>query len=715
MTTTVAGPSLPFLDGPAQPGLASRGRVARWVRGPSGDPVWARPALLGLLALTALLYLWDLGASGDANSFYAAAVQAGTKSWKAMFFGSFDSSNFITVDKPPAALWVMDISARIFGFNSWSLLVPQALEGVAAVGVLYATVKRWFGPGAGLLAGAVLACTPVAVLMFKYNNPDALLVLLLVLSAYAMQRAVEKGQTRWLVLAGALVGFGFITKMLQAFLVVPAFALAYLIAGPTPLRKRILQLLAGGLALVVAAGWWVAVVQLTPAADRPYVGGSQDNSLLNLIFGYNGFGRLTGNETGSVGGGGGGGTGQWGPTGLTRLFNSSFGSQASWLIPAALVLGVAGLWMTRRTVRTDARRAAFIIWGGWLVVTGLVLSLSKGIIHPYYTVALAPAIGALVGMGAAIVWRHRAQRFISWWLSAAVALSAVWAYELLGRDASWHSWLRPLVLVCGLVGAALLAAWPIMRRSLAVLALSLALIGGLGAPLAYALNTSTTPHSGAIPSAGPAGAGAAPGGFGGRGGPGAQFGFRAGRGAAAGGTGGFGTPGGAAGFGGGAPAGGATTGPAGRFGGFGAAGAGGRAAGGAGGLLSGSSPSKALVAELESGSKHYKWIAATVGANSAAGYQIGTGQAVMAIGGFNGTDPAPSLSEFEADVAAGDIHWFIGGGGGGGGGGFGFGAGRGTTQVSSEISSWVQSHFTATTVGGVTLYNLTAPASSTAS
>jgi len=183
------------------------------------------------LAAAAALYLIGLGRSGWANDFYAAAVQAGTKSWKAMFFGSFDASSFITVDKPPASLWVMEISARIFGLNSWSLPVPQALDGVASVALLYAAVKRWFGPGAGLLAGAVLATTPVATLMFRFNNPDALLVLLLVAGAYAVTRAIEDGRTRWLVLAGSLVGFGFLTKMLQALLVLPAFGIAYLVAG----------------------------------------------------------------------------------------------------------------------------------------------------------------------------------------------------------------------------------------------------------------------------------------------------------------------------------------------------------------------------------------------------------------------------------------------------------------------------------------------------
>ena len=265
------------------------------------------------MAGTALLYLWGLGASGWANGYYSAAVQAGTQSWKAMFFGSLDSANSITVDKSPLFLWPMVISARIFGVNSWSILVPQALMGVGSVGVLYLTVRRWFGAPAGLLAGAVLALTPVAALMFRFNNPDAMLVLLMTLGAYATVRAIESGKTKWLIAMGAFVGFAFLAKMLQALLVLPGFGLAYLVAGPPRTLKRIWQLGLAGVSTIVAAGWWVAIVELWPAGSRPYIGGSQTNSVLELIFGYNGFGRLSGNETGSVGGmGGGNGTGQWG-------------------------------------------------------------------------------------------------------------------------------------------------------------------------------------------------------------------------------------------------------------------------------------------------------------------------------------------------------------------------------------------------------------------
>ena len=344
------GPSDVSAAGSREPSTRTRGtspRIARVVRGPAADPAWARPALLALLSTTAVLYLWGLGASGWANSFYSAAVQAGTHSWKAFFFGSSDSANSITVDKPPVALWVMGISARLFGTNAWSILVPEALAGVASVGLLYASIKRWFGAGPGLIAGAILAVTPVATLMFRFNNPDAMLVLLLIGAVYALVRALETVSTRWLVLAWSLVGFGFLTKMLQALLVAPAFALVYLVCAPTTLRRRLVQSVWGFLALITSAGWWVAIVALWPASSRPFIGGSQHNSILELIVGYNGLGRLTGSETGSVGGGG-GTTGNWGVTGWDRMFNTEFGSQAAWLLPAALILLVAGLLLRGR-------------------------------------------------------------------------------------------------------------------------------------------------------------------------------------------------------------------------------------------------------------------------------------------------------------------------------------------------------------------------------
>jgi len=389
----------------------------RW---PGAEPIrWALPALL---AGTALLYLWGLSESGWANSFYAAAAQAGSASWKAFFFGSSDAANAITVDKTPLSLWPMALSIRVFGLSSWSLLVPQALEGVAAVWLLHNTVRRTTGSrGAALLAGAVLALTPVAVLMFRFDNPDALLVLLLVGAAYGVLRAIEDGcrhPVRWLSLAGTLVGLAFLTKMLQAFLVLPGFGLAYLLFAAAPWSRRILHLLVAFGSMLLAAAWWVAIVELWPADSRPWIGGSQNNSILELTFGYNGLGRITGDETGSVGGGGG-----WGTTGLLRMFGSEVGGQIAWLLPAALILGVAALVVARHR-RLVA--AATTLWLGWLLVTLLTFSPMAGIFHAYYTVALAPAIAALVAIGALALWQK--------WRAACVRAWRRWP------AATWRRW-----------------------------------------------------------------------------------------------------------------------------------------------------------------------------------------------------------------------------------------------------------------------------------
>ena len=686
-----------------------RGHVARFVRGKESDAPWVRPALLALLTATAVLYLWDLGASGWGNSFYSAAVQAGTKSWKAFFFGSSDSSNFITVDKPPAFLWPMEISARIFGLNSWSVLAPQALEGVATVGLVYLSVRRWFSAQAAILGGAVVALTPVAALMFRYNNPDAMLAMLLAGALYATIRGLERAQTKWLVLAGALVGFGFITKMMQAFLILPVMAVVYLVAAPTGWWRRVWQVLVMGVSVLVAAGWWVAAVVLTPAADRPYVGGSQGNSILNLIFGYNGFGRITGNETGSVGGGNVAGS-MWGPTGLTRLFNSEFGNMMSWLLPGALVLGAVLLAITIRARRTDRERAALLLWGGSLVCTGLVISLAQGIIHPYYAVALAAPLGGLVGIATIGLWQRRDSWAGRIGLAAGLAATVVWSCVLLGRTADWFPALRLFVAVAGALGVVAILALPLLRSApkLAVgLVGALGLSAALAAPLFSTVATATTPHNGAIPSVTPTPAG----GFGGPGGGRFPGGFPGGRapGAFAGGAFGGGT--GAGGFPGGFPGAGTGAGTGGFPGGFpgGATpsfGGGARRAfgggGGPGGILSSSRSNPALNRLLQANAAHYTWAAATVSANSAAGYQLGSGEPVMAIGGFNGTDPAPTLAQFEKYVAEGKIHYFIAGGRGGGPGGA-----ASSNNDASQITSWVESHATAQTVGGVTVYDLT--------
>jgi 4-amino-4-deoxy-L-arabinose transferase-like glycosyltransferase len=722
--------------------VGAGGRKSRLLRAHPSDPAWARPALAVLLLATALLYMIGLGRNGWGNEFYAAAVQAGTKSWKAFLFGSLDSSNFITVDKPAGFLWVMEISARIFGFNYWSLLIPQALAGVATVGVLYTTVRRWFGPRAALVAGAVMALAPVAVLMFRFDDPDALMTLCITLAGYAMTRAVESGRTRWMVLTGVFLGAGFLSKMLAAFMVLPALGLVYLWAGPPKLGQRIWQLLVGGVSVIVTSGWWVAVVALTPAVDRPFVGSSTDNNIFNLIFVYNGFGRLTGNTRGGAGFGGaartaaggaagtagraadaagraaggagrtfgGGGGGFGGSGGITRLFSAEYAGQVAWLIPAALIFIVVMLWVSRRAVRTDRTRAAVLLWGGWLLVAGLVLSFMSGISHTYYVVALTPAIGALVGIGAAKLWEIRQTWFSRVTLAVTLLVTGGWAWVLLDRSPSWYPWLRVVIIIAAVAAACLVLAGFGLRAAvaggrgyLAALPVSLALIAGLGGPLAYSIDTAATAHTGASPSAGPALTAA---------------GGAAGRGAFTGGGGGFG---------------GAAGGYARDRSGTGASGDGTtrRAAAGGGGFggFGGTTTLNATLAKLlETGASGYRWAAATVGSDNAASMELGTGGVpVMAIGGFSGTDPAPTLAAFEKMVADHEVHYFIlsaGGAGGAFGGGAGsagdatrttFGAGTaargGTTSDSAQVEAWVEDHFTATTVGGETVYNLTAPTS----
>src|SRR6478672_4906365 len=492
------------------------GRLQRLWRGADADPSWARPALLGLLLVTLVLYTWNLTASGYANSFYSAAVQAGSDSWKALFFGSSDAASSITVDKPPASLWVMALSVRLLGLSSLAILLPQALMGVATVGVVYTTVKRHFGAAAGLIAGVVLALTPVAVLMFTFNNPDALLTLLMALGAWATIRAIEQASPKWMMIVGVFIGLGFLTKTLQVLLVVPFFGLAYLIAAPTTLRKRIMHSLLGVGAMVLSAGWWVAIVELVPASARPYIGGSQTNSFLVLTFGYNGLGRLSGDETGSVGGGGAGptGGGMWGSTGLFRMFSSSVGDQISWLIPSALILLAAGLWLRGRRPRTDLRRAAYLVWGGWLVVTMLVFSFMAGIFHEYYTVALAPAIGALVGMGSVEAWERLSSAVALVALAASTAAAAVWGFVLLSRTTAYGDWLCVSVLAVGMAAALLLLAVHRLHLRAVPIVLAGALLAGLAGPAAYAVSTTAQGHSGSIVTAGPAGSSRGPGGGG---------------------------------------------------------------------------------------------------------------------------------------------------------------------------------------------------------
>jgi 4-amino-4-deoxy-L-arabinose transferase-like glycosyltransferase len=463
-----------------------------------------RWVLAALLVATAVLYLWNLSANGYGNEFYAAAAEAGSRRWSAWFFGSLDAQNFITVDKPPASLWVSGLSVRLFGMNSWSVLVPQAVMGVAAVALLYCAVRRAFadpahGAAAGLLAGVVLAGTPAAALMFRFNNPDALLVLLMIAAAYCLMRAASTASWQWLALVGVVMGFAFLAKMLQAFLVLPGFALAYLLLAPTTWARRLLHLLGATAALTIAAGWWVLTVQLVPTAMRPYIGGSTDNTVLDLALGYNGLNRIFGHhrELGNRSGDGSGLATFGGRTGLHRLFTTEMGNEISWLLLVALFALAFGAYLAVRRQLSRGELCALMVWGCWLVVTGLVLSDMGGVVHPYYTVALAPAIAALVGMSGVWAWMRLARWDGRFALGAMIALAATSAAVLLHRNNFDPTWTR-LVLVLAIIGVVGVL---VARPGAVGIAVAVGALAGLAGSTTFSIVTAATPHHGSIPSA----------------------------------------------------------------------------------------------------------------------------------------------------------------------------------------------------------------------
>lgn len=631
----------------------------------AGEAVWVRPAFLGVVLLAAVLYVWDLTISGYANTYYSAAALAASKSWSAWFFGSFDAANFITVDKPPLATWVMGLSVRLFGLSPWSVLLPQALAGVATVAVLFVAVRRSFGPVAAVIAALVMALTPVAVLIFRYDNPDAMLTLLMVAGAWALLRALEDSRLRWVVLAAALIGFAFLTKYLQAYLVLPAFALVYLVAAVGSLHHRLVGLVVAAATVLVTSGWWVAIVEAIPTTLRPFIGGSTNDSVLDLIFGYDGLGRIFG----ATGPGGGGGGGFGGTAGLLRLFNEEFAGQISWFIPLALVgLGV-GLVLRLRAPRTDRARAGYLLWGAWFAVNALVFSLMSGVIHPYYSVALAPAVAALVGAGLVDLWAIRSRfRAGGLLLAGALLLTAGWAWVLLGRTPDFVPGLAIAVAAVAVAAAVVVAAPLRLRLGRAPLvAASLGLVALLAGPTAYSLDAIGTAYGSGDPKAGPA-AVSGPGTSGG----GSFAGVRDGT--APGGTppSGLGTP--PSGFG---------TPPSGF--------------GGAPGGVGGGSADSTLADYLVANKGEATWIVAVTSAQLAGSIELATGEPVMAMGGFMGSDPAPTLAELQQYVASGQLRYVIASGGGGGPGG----------STSSDRTSWVTSACTVVDYGGSgsTLYD----------
>lgn len=625
-----------------------------------GDSIAAMPrvrysadavAMAGLAMLSGVLYLVNLTVSGFANTYYAMAAQAASQSWSALFFGALDSHGFITVDKPPLATAVLGLSVRLFGLSSWAILLPQALLGVGTVLVLYIAVRRSFGSRAAVLAGVFMALSPVAVLIFRYDNPDALLTFLLVVAAWALGRGLEGGRIRWAVLAATLIGLAFLTKYLQAWVVLPALALTWFVSAPGSVRRRLAGLVASAIAVILASLWWVALVELIPAAERPFIGGSQANSVIDLLLGYDGLGRIFSMAGGDGAPGTGGGGGFGGDPGLLRLFNDAFGGQIAWLLPAAALSIVAAVVIHRRAARTDRRVAGYVLWGTWLIVHALVFSFMAGIIHPYYSVAMAPAIAALIGAAAVELWDRRAGVPARLALAVGLVATGLAAWALLERTPSFVPGLGIGALGLSLAAALLVvippgAVRPLVGRAVVTLALAATLAG----PVAYAGATMETAYSGGDPAAGPQGAG------------------------------GFGGPGG---FGAGGPGGGTV--------------------------------SQALVDYLVANQGSARWIVAANTSLAAAPIQLASGQPVMTMGGFNGSDPAPTLAELQAAIRSGELRYVLVSGGPGGGfapdGGFGgdgtgFGPGGGQAggpggnAVAAARSAWVTSTCSQVTIDG---------------
>jgi 4-amino-4-deoxy-L-arabinose transferase-like glycosyltransferase len=558
-----------------------------------------RPELLALLVLAAVLNLWALDQNGWANEYYSAAVRSMASSWHNFLYGSFDASGVMTVDKPPLALWVQALSVKAFGYHSLSILVPQALMGMASVALVYDLTRRRFGRVAGGVAGLVLAFTPMTVAISRHNNPDALLVLCCVAALWFVVRALEDGRTKWLVWAGVMVGLAFETKMAVALMVVPGIAAAWMWVAPRGRVAAVKQLLAGGAAMVVVGGAWPLLVALTPASGRPWISGTSDNSIWSLIFGYNGLGRLDGQAGGPQAFGGGGPFG--GASGPLRLLNEALGGQAGWLLGVAIVSGVAVL-ASSRLRRGDERTGWLIAVGGAFLTCAVAFSFAQGIFHPYYVSLLAPFTAALVGAGAKVLPRSAL---------APVAVAAGVLVELaVLHDSSGLGWVSPLLVI---VGGVAVVALVLGRDRIRSAALAVALAALMIAPATWSFQTLGHATSGTFPAGGTASAS-----FGGGGGPGG------------GGPGGGGPPTG----------GGARTAPP-------------------GGMAGGPFGGQDLTSALAYAKAHGGGTIAVSSQQGASATIIGSGARVAALGGFSGRESEVSVSWLAQAVKDGKVRWVI--------------------------------------------------------
>ncbi|WPU08308.1 glycosyltransferase family 39 protein [Pseudarthrobacter oxydans] len=618
---------------------ASRAAAPSTVRGVRTPLPWEYIGLAALLTATAATFLWGLDRNGWANPYYSAAAQAGSQDWKAFFYGSLDAGNLITVDKPPLSIWIMSLSVRLFGLNSWALLVPQALMGVATTWLIYKIIRRSHSAAPALLGGLIYATTPVVVLMSRYNNPEPLMGLLTVAAVYFVMRATEDNRWTWYLLAGTSLGLGFMAKQIQAFLPIPALILAVLLFGAGTMASRFLRLLASLAALVISGGWWMTIVELTPAANRPYVGGSATNSILELTLDYNGLARFLRFSADPQTAPAAPGPAPEYDGGLSRLFNANFAPEGAWLLFAAATCSLALILLWQQAGGSRTAKALITCAVLWLLTAYVVLSFMGTMTHTYYVFSLAAPMAVVVALGTQLLWSQR-QRIVPRCLGAVLlAGTGYMAIRIFQYSDAWGAW--PAVLL----GVTLLAVvgWLFLRpRYLELLALAMVSMALVLGPLATDVITLSKPHSGTNPLSGPVGNNLGS----------LSAHLDAAR---------RGDP------------------PLARHLGFGV------------------EPSHEITSLLRDSSPS-TWAAATYTAQNAAQYQLASERPVIALGGWLGNDPAPTIDQFKAFVQEGKITYFIW-----------------QQPILDEvplgsdaraITDWVHSNFKGEVIDGVTIYDL---------
>ena len=574
--------------------LSARERVIAILT--TGHTPWERPALLSLLLLTALLYCWGLDINGWANAYYSAAVMSGAQDWTAFFYGSSDPANAITVDKPPLSIWIMALSVRLFGLSSWSILLPQALMGVLTVYLLYVLVRRYSGASAGLLAATFMAVTPVSTVMFRYNNPDALLILVMVGCALATLTAIDREQPWLLALSGALAGAGFLTKQLQIVLILPALAVTYLLFASTAWLRRLLHLGCALVAAAAVAGSWLLAVQLVPPTSRPFIGGSRTNSALELALGYNGLQRLTGEDAVRST-----------PTdaldddftgGFQRFLEPQFLGQFGWFLPVALVgLAVAAVWVVRRE-GSRGLRMLLLLSGTWFTTSATVLAFMSGILHPYYCLTSVPPLCVLAAVGLRCLLKSRTRAGRTILLVTLIAAMTLAYVSALRSTADFPG--LPTILLGTWAAAIALQFIPGVRPPVARAASAGLIAVLLAGPVLWSVNTVLSPHVGAGVVAGPS-----------------IMGYRSDH-------------------------------PDKQH-------LGDHVIPGQVALMFGDSTQPAVLDALKRIPPSATWVTATVGSETAANYQLELSRGVLPIGGFDGTDPYPTLEQFQVMVSEGKV------------------------------------------------------------